>query len=132
MTTALASALSGRPVRKDIAMTGEITLRGRVLPIGGIKEKILGARRAGIKQIILPLENQAELEEIPEDVKETLEFHFVQTLDEVLQIALLPPISAPYATQESIFSTLAQPVETDSGSSGMGQGEAMFHPKTQI
>jgi ATP-dependent Lon protease len=126
MATALASALSGRPVRKDIAMTGEITLRGRVLPIGGIKEKILGARRAGIEQIILPLDNQAELEEIPEDVKETLEFHLVQTLDEVLQIALLPPVSAPYATQESIFSTLAQPVETDGGSSGMGHGEAMF------
>jgi ATP-dependent Lon protease len=129
MATALASALSGRPVKKNIAMTGEITLRGRVLPIGGIKEKILGARRAGIEQIILPIENQAELEEIPEDVRETLQFHFVQTLDEVLQIALLPPVGTPYATQESIFSSLAQPVETDSESSGMGQGEAMFRPE---
>jgi ATP-dependent Lon protease len=131
MTTALASVLSGRPVRQDVAMTGEITLRGRVLPIGGIKEKILGARRAGIEQIILPYENQAELEDLPEDVKEALEFHFVRTLDEVLKIALLPPVDAPYATQESIFSSLVPPMETDGGSGGMGQGEAIFRSKPQ-
>jgi ATP-dependent Lon protease len=131
MTTALASVLSGRPVRKDVAMTGEITLRGRVLPIGGIKEKILGARRAGIKQIILPIENQAELEEITEDVKDALEFHFVQTLDEVLKIALLPPVHAPYTTQESIFSSLAQPTATDDGGGAMGQGEAIFRSETR-
>jgi ATP-dependent Lon protease len=90
MSTALVSAMSGRPVRKDVAMTGESTLRGRVLPIGGVKEKVLGAHRAGIKTIILPKDNEADIEDIPEDVRKTLEFHTVSTLDEVFDIALLP------------------------------------------
>ena len=90
MSTALVSAMSGRPVRSDVAMTGEATLRGRVLPIGGVKEKVLGAHRAGITTIILPKENEADLEDIPEDVRNRLHFHCVSTLDEVFDIALLP------------------------------------------
>ncbi|HEX6964850.1 MAG TPA: endopeptidase La [Gemmatimonadaceae bacterium] len=90
MATALTSAMSGRPVRRDVAMTGEITLRGRVLPIGGLKEKVLGAHRAGITDIVLPKENEADMEDIPEEVRKTLTFHPVTTLDEVFQIALLP------------------------------------------
>ena len=88
MATAIVSALSGRPVRHDVAMTGEVTLTGRVRPIGGVKEKVLGACRAGIKEIILPKDNQGDLEEIPFDVCELLVFHFVETLDEVLAVAL--------------------------------------------
>jgi ATP-dependent Lon protease len=90
MSTALVSAMSGRPVRKDVAMTGEITLRGRVLPIGGVKEKVLGAHRAGITTIILPKDNEADMEDIPEDVRKQLTFHCVSTLDEVFNIALVP------------------------------------------
>src|SRR5205814_5137675 len=90
MSTALVSAMSGRPVRKDVAMTGEITLRGRVLPIGGVKEKVLGAHRAGISTIILPKDNEADIEDIPEDVRKQLSFHCVSTLDEVFEIALVP------------------------------------------
>ncbi|MDP2955082.1 MAG: endopeptidase La [Longimicrobiales bacterium] len=88
MATSLVSALSGRKVRRDIAMTGELTLTGRVLPIGGVKEKVLGAVRAGIREIILPLDNEADTEDIPEDVQGTLTFHFVETLDEVVGVAL--------------------------------------------
>ena len=88
MATALVSALSGRAARHDLAMTGEVTLRGRVLPIGGVKEKVLGAVRAGIKTIILPKENGADLEDLPEDVRRTLEVHLVEDLGEVLSLAL--------------------------------------------
>jgi ATP-dependent Lon protease len=90
MSTALVSAMSGRPVRKDVAMTGEITLRGRVMPIGGLKEKVLGAHRAGIKHIVLPKDNEGDLEDIPEDVRKVLSFHAVGTLDEVFELALMP------------------------------------------
>jgi len=88
MATALVSALSRRPARHDIAMTGEITLRGRVLPIGGVKEKVLGAVRAGIRTIILPKENAADLEDLPEDVRKSLDVHLVEELGEVLTLAL--------------------------------------------
>ena len=88
MATALVSALSRRPVRHDLAMTGEITLRGRVLPIGGVKEKVLGAVRAGISTIVLPKENAADLEDLPGDVRSSLEVHLVEDLDEVLTLAL--------------------------------------------
>jgi ATP-dependent Lon protease len=90
MATAIVSALSGRPVRGDVAMTGEITLRGRVLPIGGVKEKVLGAHRAGVKHIILPRQNEADLEDIPDDVREALQFHLVAKLDDVFELALMP------------------------------------------
>ena len=86
--TALTSLLTGRLVRNDLAMTGEITLRGAVLPVGGIKEKVLAAHRAGIKYIILPERNKLDLEEIPKQVLEDLEFHFVKEMDEVVRLAL--------------------------------------------
>ena len=89
IATALASELSGRPVRKDLAMTGEITLRGRVLPIGGVKEKVLGAMRAGITHIILPKDNEADMEDVPEEATRTMTFHFVETLQDVLKLALM-------------------------------------------
>ena len=89
IATALASELSGRPVRRDLAMTGEITLRGRVLPIGGVKEKVLGALRAGITHIILPRDNEADMEDVPEEAKAVLTFHFVDTLQDVLKLALV-------------------------------------------
>jgi len=96
IATALASEMSGRPVRKDIAMTGEITLRGRVLPIGGVKEKVLGALRAGITNIILPKENEADLEDVPEEAKALLTFHTAETLEDVLKLALVTePAEAP-------------------------------------
>ncbi len=90
IATALVSEMSGRPVRRDVSMTGEITLRGRVLPIGGIKEKVLGAHRAGIRHVIIPKANEADLEDVPEEVRLTLTFHPVQTLEEVLKVALVP------------------------------------------
>ncbi|ABO51069.1 ATP-dependent proteinase, Serine peptidase, MEROPS family S16 [Desulforamulus reducens MI-1] len=89
MATAMASVLTGRKVRHDIAMTGEITLRGRVLPVGGIKEKVMAAHRAGIKLIILPNDNKKDLEDIPVNIKKQLEFKLVDHIDQVLAIALL-------------------------------------------
>ncbi len=94
IATALASELSGRPVRRDLAMTGEITLRGRVLPIGGVKEKVLGALRAGITHIILPRDNEADMEDVPEEAKAVLTFHFVDTLQDVLRLALVEEVVA--------------------------------------
>ena len=88
MATSVVSALSRRPVRHDIAMTGEITLSGRVLPIGGVKEKVLGAVRAGIRTIVLPKDNEADLEDLPEDVRKSLDVHLVEDLGEVLSLAL--------------------------------------------
>jgi ATP-dependent Lon protease len=88
MAAALASAVTHRPVKRNVAMTGEITLRGRVLPIGGLKEKALAAHRAGIKMIVLPDENERDLEDIPDNVKKELKFRFVKHMDEVLDLAL--------------------------------------------
>ncbi|PIU26658.1 MAG: endopeptidase La [Candidatus Aquicultor secundus] len=88
IATALASELTKRPAKREVAMTGEITLRGRVLPIGGVKEKVLSAHRAGIKEIILPAENEKDLELVPKEVKEELKFFFVKHMDEVLELAL--------------------------------------------
>ena len=90
IATALVSEMSGRPSRRNVAMTGEITLRGRVLPIGGLKEKVLGAHRAGITEIILPKKNEVDLEDVPEDVRNQLTFHPVDTLSDVLRVALAP------------------------------------------
>ena len=89
IATSLASALTQRKVRKNLAMTGEITLRGKVLPVGGIKEKILAAKRAGIKEIILSKENEKNIHDIPEQYVKGLSFHYVDTIDEVLQYSLL-------------------------------------------
>ena len=106
IAASLASLLSGRPVRSDVAMTGEITLRGKVLPVGGIKEKVLAARRAGIKTIILPRRNERDLEDIQPEVRKELEMVFVDTVDEVIQHALRdgavvpPPAEAAAARTE--------------------------------
>jgi ATP-dependent Lon protease len=97
MATALVSALSGRKVRRDVAMTGELTLTGRVLPIGGLKEKVLGAVRAGVSEIIHPKENEADLEDIPEEIAESLTFHAVEDLDQVIAIALMDEAVKPKA-----------------------------------
>jgi ATP-dependent Lon protease len=94
LTTAIVSAFTKIPVRKDVAMTGEVTLRGRVLEIGGLKEKVLAAHRAGVKVVIAPENNKKDLEDIPAKVQQDLEFHFVKHMDEVLKIALIRPPAA--------------------------------------
>ena len=88
IATAIASALSHIPVRRDIAMTGEITLRGKVLPIGGLKEKLLAAHRAGIMEVLLPADNQKDLADVPENLRNVMKLRFVNTMDEVLSYAL--------------------------------------------
>lgn len=88
MATALASILTGKPIRRDVAMTGEVTLRGRVLPIGGLKEKLLAARQAGMKKVILPARNEKDLEEIPKHVRRGLDLIFADRMEEVLTAAL--------------------------------------------
>jgi ATP-dependent Lon protease len=93
LTLAIASAMSGRPVRRDVAMTGEVTLRGKVLEIGGVKEKILSAYRAGLREVIMPKANEKDLRDVPDDVKSHMTFTFVERMDEVLHLALLPPVS---------------------------------------
>ena len=100
---ALVSEMSNRKVRRDVSMTGEITLRGRVLPIGGVKEKVLGAHRAGIKEVIIPKANEADLEDVPDEVREQLIFHPVETMREVLAIALVDQgRAAPIEVEELI------------------------------
>ncbi|QJR38018.1 endopeptidase La [Gemmatimonas groenlandica] len=100
---ALVSEMSNRKVRRDVSMTGEITLRGRVLPIGGVKEKVLGAHRAGIKEVIIPKANEADLEDVPDEVREQLIFHPVETMREVLAIALVDQgRAAPVEVEELI------------------------------
>ena len=88
MLTALTSLLTNKTIKKDLAMTGEITLRGQVLPVGGIKEKILAAHRAGIKTVILPKWNEKDLEDIPKEVQNKIDFRFVDKMRDVLSIAL--------------------------------------------
>ena len=90
MTTALASLLTGRPVKHTVGMTGEVTLQGRVLPIGGLKQKVLAAHAAGLTDVIIPERNRADLDDVPEDVREAMSFHPVMSLDEVLELALEP------------------------------------------
>ena len=90
LTLAIASVLSRRPVRRDIAMTGEVTLRGKVLEIGGVKEKVLAAYRAGLRDVIMPKSNEKDLRDVPDEVKQNMHFTFVGTMDEVLRLALLP------------------------------------------
>jgi ATP-dependent Lon protease len=92
IATAIASALSKIAVRRDLAMTGEITLRGKVLPIGGLKEKLLAAHRAGIFEIIMPKDNEKDLEDVPANLRSVLKLHFVETMDQVLQVALVTPL----------------------------------------
>jgi ATP-dependent Lon protease len=107
MATALLSAVTRIPVHRDMAMTGEITLRGKVLPVGGVKDKILAASRVGITRVILPADNERDLEEIPADVREKMEFHLVESMDEVVSIALDGTI-VPLAAKDK----LPAPVKT--------------------
>jgi ATP-dependent Lon protease len=100
LATTLVSALARVAIRKDVAMTGEITLRGKVLPIGGVKEKVLAAHRAGIKNIILPKDNEKDLADIPKNVLDTLNVYLVQTMDEVLKIALAEPLAGRLPAEE--------------------------------
>lgn len=95
MATALVSLVSGRPVKPDIGMTGEITLRGQVLPVGGVKEKVLAAHRSSLRTVILPKRNDADLEDLPEEVRKDINFIFVETIDQVLDAALEPPAKTP-------------------------------------
>jgi ATP-dependent Lon protease len=95
MTTALVSLLTGRPIRDGLAMTGEITLRGKVLPIGGIKEKVLAAHRAGIRTVVLPKRNEPDIDDIPEEVRHDLTFVFADRMEEVLEAALRQRVTEP-------------------------------------
>jgi ATP-dependent Lon protease len=97
MTTALASLLTGRPVRSEVGMTGEVTLQGRVLPIGGVKQKVLAAQRAGLTTVILPARNGPDLDDVPPAVRDEMTFHLVDDVTEVLDLALSPPESAAVA-----------------------------------
>jgi len=108
MATALVSALTGIPVRRNVGMTGEITLRGRVLEIGGVKEKVIAGHRAGLKTIILPKDNQKDLEDIPDAVKKDIKFVFATRLHEVLEVAMMswPPKSAAKPQKVVPFPTL--------------------------
>ncbi|MGZ3715184.1 MAG: S16 family serine protease, partial [Ktedonobacterales bacterium] len=99
MAVAIISALTGRPVPRDVAMTGEITLRGRVLPVGGVKEKVLAAYRAGMTTIVLPRRNLKDLDEIAEDIREQVSFVPVESMDEVLDVALRPQ---PHSANDTI------------------------------
>jgi ATP-dependent Lon protease len=104
IATTICSALSTIPVRADVAMTGEITLRGRVLPIGGLKEKLLAAHRHGIFEAILPKDNEKDLPDIPENIRKDMKLHFVESMDEVLKVALEREI-------QSVQLAPAKPVE---------------------
>lgn len=88
MLSAITSLATGKKIKKDLAMTGEITLRGEVLPVGGIKEKVLGAHRIGVKTVILPKDNEKDVEEIPKKVQKQMSFHFVRKMMDVIKIAI--------------------------------------------
>lgn len=114
IATALVSSMSGRRVRRDVAMTGEITLTGRVLPIGGVKEKVLGAHRAGVRHIILPARNAADLDDVPTQVRDELQFHFAETLDDVFALALLD------GSVEKAWPAMRRPTGLERSSGGLG------------
>ncbi|MFL5807538.1 MAG: S16 family serine protease, partial [Roseiflexaceae bacterium] len=112
MTTALVSLLTGRPVRDSLAMTGEITLRGKVLPIGGIKEKVLAAHRAGIRTIVLPKRNEPDIDDLPDEVRHDLTFVFADRMEEVLDAALRQRVTEP-------------PITTTGGQAPQGEGNGV-------
>jgi ATP-dependent Lon protease len=111
LTTTLVSALVKVPVRGDVAMTGEITLRGKVLPIGGVKEKLLAAHRHGIQTVILPRDNEKDLPDIPENIRKDMKLYFVDHMDEVLQIALERPIEDLNVPPKAVESAQKQAIE---------------------
>jgi ATP-dependent Lon protease len=115
MATGLASALTKIPVRRDIAMTGEITLRGKVLPIGGLKEKLLAALRSGVKTVLIPIENAKDLVDVPETVKAALEIIPVSTVDEVLALALTGPLTPIEWREEDETRVTPPPVDDTTG-----------------
>ncbi|RJP22492.1 MAG: endopeptidase La [Deltaproteobacteria bacterium] len=121
MATALASALLRVPARNDLAMTGEITLRGRVLPIGGVKEKLLAAHRGGIKTVILPLENEKDLAEVPAKIKNNLDIHFVRHMDEVMTLAIDLPKEMPAPAAEEGTPPAVPPPD------GASEGDVLTH-----
>jgi ATP-dependent Lon protease len=107
VTLALASALSRRPVRRDLALTGEVTLRGKVLEIGGVKEKVLAAYRAGLREVILPKGNEKDVRDVPQEVRDKMAFTFASTMDEVFHLALLPLPSARHADSMPVLEDAA-------------------------
>ena len=111
MATALISAVSGRKVRADLAMTGELTLTGRVLPIGGVKEKVLGAVRAGIQEIILPQENEAHLEDLPDAVRNTLTVHLVEDLHRAVELAIRRPAKKAISSRTTVTPEEVAPIQ---------------------
>ena len=113
MALAIVSALAQRPIRSDVALTGEITLRGRVLPIGGLKEKVLAAHRIGIQTIVLPADNQPDVVDIPVDIRKRLTFKFVNTMDEVIAEALLPKSEAAVSAELAEPSAIQEPAAAD-------------------
>jgi ATP-dependent Lon protease len=115
MATALASALAKIPVRRDIAMTGEITLRGKVLAIGGLKEKLLAALRAGIFEVILPRANEKDLSELPDNIKKSIKLHFVDSMDEVLALALESPLPTLVPAESEVMAAVQPAPEGASG-----------------
>jgi ATP-dependent Lon protease len=122
VTLAIASVLSRRPVRRDVAMTGEVTLRGKVLEIGGVKEKTLAAYRAGLREVILPASNQKDLRDIPDEIRQHMVFTFVTTMDEVLRLALLPRVPAEIADQ-AVEAPVERPAFSESRpDAGPGEG----------
>ena len=129
LATAIASALTRRAVRKDVAMTGEITLRGRVLPVGGIKEKVLAAHRAGIREVILPSENDKDIEELPQNVRDDITFHLVDHMDAVLNMALLPAQEAFLPAPRGNGNAMPEPPSTETilktpvAAGGKGKGK---------
>ena len=124
MLTSLTSLITGRPINPLLAMTGEITLRGAVLPVGGVKEKVLAALRAGIKTIILPERNRKDLEDVPKEAAEQLTFHFVKEMSEVLMLALdlrldvTLPLVADYPTGEPPTPSAKEPKKARGGEGG--------------
>jgi ATP-dependent Lon protease len=126
MATALLSVLSGIPVHSDVAMTGEITLRGKVLPIGGVKDKLLAAHRAGIRKIILPRDNEKDLSEIPEEILKQLRVELVDKVEEVFAIALVAPL-ARVSPEEVAAVVDADPLGPEVTEPGPVAGESIAH-----
>jgi ATP-dependent Lon protease len=100
MFTAVASLLLGAPVKSDVAMTGEISLRGQVLPVGGVKEKLLAAHRAGLREVLIPAKNRRDLEDVPQDIKDQIKITLISSMDEVLPLVLEPPARQPAASAD--------------------------------